>query len=53
MRVRLTQQFVDKAKIRDEDVANNSGRTLYWDQATPGFGGHSEGASILRLQVPC
>jgi integrase len=38
MRVRLTQKFVDEAKVRNEDIANNSGRTLYWDEALPGFG---------------
>ena len=37
-RVRLTQKFVDEAKVRNEDIANNSGRTLYWDEALPGFG---------------
>jgi integrase len=38
MRVRLTQKFVDEAEVRNEDIANNSGRTLYWDEALPGFG---------------
>jgi integrase len=38
MRVRLTQKFVDEAKVRNEDIANNSGRTLYWDEALAGFG---------------
>src|SRR6266699_2172664 len=37
MRVKLTQKFVDEAKIQDKDIAK-SGRTIYWDAALAGFG---------------
>jgi hypothetical protein len=37
MRVRLTQKFVDEAKVQDKDIPK-SGRTIYWDEALPGFG---------------
>jgi Arm DNA-binding domain len=37
MRVRLTQKFVDEAKIQDKDIPK-SGRTIYWDEALAGFG---------------
>jgi len=37
MRVKLTQKFVDEAKVQDKDIPK-SGRTIYWDDALAGFG---------------
>jgi hypothetical protein len=53
MRIKLTQKFVDEAKIQDKDIPN-SGRTIYWDEALPGFGlmVTAAGQLVLRLQIP-
>jgi integrase len=37
MRVNLTQKFVEDAKAQDKDIAR-SGRSIFWDEALPGFG---------------
>jgi integrase len=37
VRIKLTQQFIDRVGKSDSDGRGN-GRTLYWDKALPGFG---------------